>query len=131
MILSPLNHRADPKLVPIELRANFRFNRSAASEIAKRLRPMPKKIVRPKKPLLEKRRLWLTFGSEGTTKPLIWGMSRKFDLVFNIRNSSVTNEVGVIALELEGEGKVIDAAIKWFRRNKVQVDPVEMNTIEG
>ena len=76
-------------------------------------------------------KLELPFGAEGTTKPLIWGMSRKFDLVFNIRNSSVTNEVGVIALELEGEGKIIDAAIKWFRRNKVQVDPVEMNTIEG
>ena len=117
--------------VPIEIPPVIRLNDFRRVRNTHRLRPMPKKIVRPRKPALEKRRLWLTFGAEGTTKPLIWGMSRKFDLVFNIRNSSVTNEVGVIALELEGQPKIIEAAIKWFRRNKVQVDPVEMNTIEG
>lgn len=93
---------------------------------------MPKKPTRrAARPSREKRRLWLTFGGESTTKPLIWGMSRKFDLVFNIRNSSVTNEIGVIALELEGEGKTIEDAVKWFRKHGVQVDPVEMSTIEG
>ena len=92
---------------------------------------MPKKPTRKSAPAREKRRLWLTFGAESTTKPLIWGMSQKFDLVFNIRNSSVTNEVGVIALELEGEGKTIESAIKWFRKHGVQVDPVELSTIEG
>lgn len=83
------------------------------------------------RPVREKRRLWLTFSAEATTKPLLWQMSQRFDLVFNIRNSSVTNQMGLIALELEGDPKVVEAAVRWFRRKGVQVDPVELNAIEG
>lgn len=79
----------------------------------------------------EKRRLWLTFSAEATTKPLLWQMSRRFDLVFNVRNSSVTNDLGLIALELEGDPRIIEQAIRWFRKQGVQVDPVELNAIEG
>jgi len=79
----------------------------------------------------EKRRLWLTFTGDATTKPLLWKMSQRFELVFNIRNSSVTNEIGLIALELEGDPKTIESAVQWFRKQGVQVDPVEMNAIEG
>jgi hypothetical protein len=80
----------------------------------------------------ERQRFWLTFTAQGTNKPLIWQMSKKFDdLIFNIRNSSVTDQVGLIALELEGDRRTIDAAVRWFRRKGVQVDPVELSTIEG
>jgi ABC-type methionine transport system ATPase subunit len=99
--------------------------------MAKPAKSTPKKSASAGKPKPEKRRLWLTFGGESTTKPLIWQMSRRFDLIFNIRNSSVTDAIGLIALELEGDSKTIDAAVQWFRKNGVQVDPVEMNTIEG
>lgn len=98
---------------------------------------MPKAIVRKSHPTprsraqKEKRRLWLTFTGEATTQPLLWKMSRRFDLIFNIRNSSVTHEIGLIALELEGQAKTIEAAVQWFRKNGVQVDPVELNAIEG
>ncbi len=93
----------------------------------------PKKSPKTKaaKSRTEKRRLWLTFSAESTTKPLIWQMSQRFELIFNIRNSSVTDAIGLIALELEGESKTIDEAVHWFRKNGVQVDPVELNTIEG
>lgn len=83
------------------------------------------------RPVREKRRLWLTFTAEATTKPLLWKMSQRFELVFNIRNSSVTNQMGLIALELEGDPKVVEAAVRWFRKQGVQVDPVELNAIEG
>jgi hypothetical protein len=58
-------------------------------------------------------------------------MARKFDVVFNIRNASVTPTIGLIALELEGERTVIQKAVAWFESNGVQVEPVEINTIEG
>jgi hypothetical protein len=58
-------------------------------------------------------------------------MSRKFDVIFNIRNSSVTPTVAIIALELVGERNVIKEAVAWFEANGVQVEPVEINTIEG
>ncbi len=79
----------------------------------------------------EKQRFWLTFTGEKVERPLICDMSRQFDVVFNIRNSSVTPTMGIIALELEGERSVIDDAVAFFERNGVQVEPVEINTIEG
>jgi ABC-type methionine transport system ATPase subunit len=79
----------------------------------------------------ETQRFWLTFTAESARRPLIWEMSRKFDVVFNIRNSSVTPSMGIIALELEGERNVIKEAVAWFESQGVQVEPVEINTIEG
>jgi ABC-type methionine transport system ATPase subunit len=79
----------------------------------------------------ETQRFWLTFSGENAHRPLICEMSRQFDVIFNIRNSSVTPSLGIIALELEGERTVIQQAVAWFEANGVQVEPVEINTIEG
>jgi L-aspartate semialdehyde sulfurtransferase ferredoxin len=79
----------------------------------------------------ETQRFWLTFDGETNRKPLICEMARKFDVIFNIRNASVTPAIGLIALELEGERAVIQKAVAWFESNGVQVEPVEINTIEG
>jgi ABC-type methionine transport system ATPase subunit len=79
----------------------------------------------------ETQRLWLTFNGESSRKPLICEMSRKFEVIFNIRNASVTPTIGIIALEVEGERNVIKEAVAWLESNGVQVEPVEINTIEG
>jgi ABC-type methionine transport system ATPase subunit len=79
----------------------------------------------------ETQRFWLTFNEQTNRKPLICEMGRKFDIIFNIRNASVTPTIGIIALELEGERKVLKEAVAWFEANGVQVEPVEINTIEG
>ena len=72
----------------------------------------------------ESKRDWLTFNSKGVRRPLIWEMSQKFELVFDIRSATVTPEMGLMALELSGDEKVIESALKWFRRKGVQVDPI-------
>jgi len=79
----------------------------------------------------ETQRFWLTFDGESSRKPLIYEMSRTFDVIFNIRNASVTPTIGIIALELEGERNVIKEAVAWLEGHDVQVEPVEINTIEG
>ena len=79
----------------------------------------------------ETQRFWLTFEGETNRKPLICEMAKKFDLVFNIRNASVTPTVGIIALEVEGERQVLKDAVAWFEGHGVAVEPVEINTIEG
>jgi len=79
----------------------------------------------------ETQRLWLTFDGESSRKPLICEMARLYDVVFNVRNASVTASVGIIALELEGERDVIKQAVAWLESQGVQVEPVEINTIEG
>jgi L-aspartate semialdehyde sulfurtransferase ferredoxin len=79
----------------------------------------------------ETQRFWLTFDGDSSRKPLIYEMSKKFEVIFNIRNASVTPNIGIIALELEGERNVIKEAVAWLEANDVQVEPVEINTIEG
>jgi ABC-type methionine transport system ATPase subunit len=79
----------------------------------------------------ESHRYWLSFSAESAKRPLIWKMARKFDLVFNVRSASVTEQIGLIALELTGERRTIEAALKWLRRNGVEVDPIELNIIES
>jgi ABC-type methionine transport system ATPase subunit len=80
---------------------------------------------------LETQRFWLTFDGDSSNKPLICEMSKTFDVVFNIRNASVTPTIGIIALELEGDREVIKKAVVWLEGHGVQVEPVEINTIEG
>jgi ABC-type methionine transport system ATPase subunit len=80
---------------------------------------------------LEKQRFWLTYDGESIRKPLLYQLSKTFDVVFNIRNASVTPTVGLIALEVEGDRDVIKQAVVWLENNGVQVEPVEIQTIEG
>jgi ABC-type methionine transport system ATPase subunit len=72
----------------------------------------------------ESKRYWLTFDAKNVRRPLICEMSRKHDLVFDIRSATVTPHLGLVALELNGESEIIAAAVKWFRRRGVQVDPI-------
>ena len=72
----------------------------------------------------ESKRYWLTFDAKSVRRPLICQMSKKHDLIFDIRSASVTPEMGLMALELTGDPKVIETAVKWLRRQGVQVDPV-------
>jgi len=79
----------------------------------------------------EKQRFWLTYTSESSSRPIIWEMCKTFDVVFNIKNASVTSEIGIIAIELEGERQEIKNVIAWLEERKVIVEPVEIQIIEG
>lgn len=65
------------------------------------------------------------------TKPLIWQLGHKFNLVTNIRQASVTDEIGIVCLELDGERAEIKSAIKWLTKTGVSVEPVEISAIAG
>ncbi len=79
----------------------------------------------------EKTRLWLMFPARLITKPIVWELGKKFKLVTNIRQASVTDEVGIVSLSLQGEREEIKNAIDWMETQGVKVEPVEINTIEG
>lgn len=76
-------------------------------------------------------RLWLMFPSKLITRPIIYELSQKYPVVFNVRQASVNSEVGLVSLELEGERTDIKNAIAWLEELGVKVEPVELNTIEG
>ena len=79
----------------------------------------------------EQRRFWLSYPTKLITRPLIWELGRKFPLVFNIRQASVTEEIGIVCLELDGQRADIKAAIAWLEKLGVRVEPVEINVIES
>ena len=76
-------------------------------------------------------RLWLMYPSRLITRPVIYELGKKFELLTNLRQASVTAEVGIVSLEIEGEREEIKNAIEWLEELGIKVEPVEINTIEG
>src|SRR5437660_11378177 len=79
----------------------------------------------------EQRRLWLMYPPKLIREPLIWKLGHKFPVVTNIRQASVTDEIGIVCLELGGKRTDVNAAIKWLEKLGVSVEPVEINVIES
>jgi hypothetical protein len=78
---------------------------------------------------MQKTRLWLMFPARLITRPILWQLAKQFELVTNIRQASVTDEIGLVSLELDGEREEIKKAIAWLEENGIKVEPVEIGTI--
>ena len=79
------------------------------------------------------KRCWFTFPTRlQVEKPIIWQMSRKFpDVSFDIRQASVQNEIGIMAVLLTGEPDEVQGAIDFLRSSGVTVEPIEKSVVEG
>jgi hypothetical protein len=79
------------------------------------------------------RRCWFTFPSrQQVEQPIIWQMSRKFpEVSFDIRQASVQNEIGIMAVLLVGKKEEVIAAIEFLRSKGVTVEPIEKSVVEG
>lgn len=75
-------------------------------------------------------KLYLTYPRPLVKEPLIYLLSHTFDLVFNIRGASVNEDIGIIAIELDGTDDAIEQGIAWLRDKGVTVEPIEKNVIE-
>jgi len=79
------------------------------------------------------RRCWFTFPTRNQVEqPIIWEMSQKFPRVsFDIRQASVQNEIGIMAVLLTGAEQEVKAAIDFLRSRGVTVEPIEKSVVEG
>ena len=79
------------------------------------------------------KRCWFTFPTRAQVEqPIIWQMSRRFpDMVFDIRQASVQNEIGIMAVLLSGKKDEVLAAIDFLRGKGVTVEPIEKSVVEG
>lgn len=77
-----------------------------------------------------KRKVYLTFPAEKTKEALICEMYDRYRVRFNIRSASVTDHLGLIALEMEGPEDKMRQAFVFFRKNGLKVEPIEINVIE-
>lgn len=76
-------------------------------------------------------RYWLTFDGVTGQEPLIYRMSKEFDVVFNIKQANIGRDVAIMALELQGDEKTVHEALAWLESHKVRVAPLEMTILEG
>jgi ABC-type methionine transport system ATPase subunit len=75
-------------------------------------------------------RFYLTYNQERIKEPIIYWVGHKFRVVTNIRGASVSDHIGIVALELEGAQDEIDKAVQWIAAQGVKVEPIEKNVIE-
>lgn len=79
----------------------------------------------------QRSRLWLMYPAKLITRPVIYELGKSFAVITNVRQASVTEEIGVVSLELDGDREEIKKAIAWLENLGIKVEPVEINTIEG
>jgi hypothetical protein len=65
------------------------------------------------------------------TNPVIWELARKFPVVTNVRQASVTDEIGIVCLEISGQRADLKGAIRWLEKLGINVEPVEIGVIES
>ena len=78
-----------------------------------------------------KRRVKLVFPSDLITEPIIYLMSKNYEVVTNIRRANVTSDLGWVVLEVDGEEDVVNEALRWAEDKGVVVEPVEGDVIAG
>ena len=95
--------------------------------------PRKKVVARKKanKPVKETRRLWLTYPSKMISRPLIWELGEKFNLVTNVRQASVAKDIAIVSVQLEGTRDEIKKAVAWVEKRGIAVEPVEIGAIAG
>jgi ABC-type methionine transport system ATPase subunit len=79
------------------------------------------------------RRCWFTFPTrKQVEQPIIWQMCHQFpQVVFDIRQASVQNEIGIMAVLLTGPEGDVKKAIEFVRSKGVTVEPIEKSVVEG
>ena len=73
---------------------------------------------------MSNRKVYCTFPKEMIKEPLLYNLGKDFNVIPNIRGASITDEVGLVYLELEGDDAEIEKAVSYLREKKVRVDDV-------
>lgn len=78
----------------------------------------------------EKKKFYLNYPREVIKEPLIYLAGKNFNIVTNIRTASISNDIGILAMEIEGEPSEIEKAVKFFESKGVQVEPIVLDVVE-
>jgi ABC-type methionine transport system ATPase subunit len=77
-----------------------------------------------------KEKFYLTYPPALVKEPIIYLVGKKFNVITNIRGANISNDLGLVALEIEGPQLEIDNAVSWLRSQGITVEPIEKNVIE-
>lgn len=79
---------------------------------------------------MSKRRVMLTFPQELIKEPIIYCLGQQFNIVTNIHRADISEDMGWVVLDLDGEENDIEQGIAWVTSKGVRVDPVSEETGE-
>jgi ABC-type methionine transport system ATPase subunit len=77
-----------------------------------------------------KMRLRLTFPQNLIKEPVLFTMAKQFNVMPNIRRARVTETVGEMVLELEGEEASLQKGVGFLKEKGIEVELVEGDVIE-
>ncbi len=92
--------------------------------------PPPRQPSSPDEPVVS-RKMWITFIGEVRREPLTWEMAGRYDVTFDIRQSSTGESVSIMALLLSGPKSHVEGAIEFLRERGCEVEPIEKTVLEG
>lgn len=79
---------------------------------------------------VEKKRIYLTYPPQLVQEPVLYRLTQKYRVVTNVRSATVSNGIGIVALELEGDDNEIDRAVDYIQGLGIKVDPIEQSIVE-
>lgn len=80
---------------------------------------------------MAKQRLHLTFPEALIQEPVIYNLSRKHEVVTNIRRANVEEKVGWVILEVSGTEEAIAGGVRYLEGLGVQVNRIDGEMLEG
>ncbi len=72
-----------------------------------------------------RRKVFLTFPQRLIKEPIIYNLGKQFPVVTNISGASVTDELALVALLLEGDQKFVEQAIRFLESKGVKVENLD------
>ncbi|MBF0318278.1 MAG: NIL domain-containing protein [Nitrospirae bacterium] len=77
-----------------------------------------------------KKRIRLTFPQDLIKEPVIYTVAKKYDIIPNIRRARVTESVGEMILELDGQEDNLNLSIEALKETGVDVELIEGDIIQ-
>lgn len=77
-----------------------------------------------------KTRVKLTFPQHLIKEPVLFSMAKQFNVMPNIRRARITETVGEMVLELDGEDADLGKGIAFLKGKGIEVEMVEGDIIE-
>lgn len=74
---------------------------------------------------MKRQRLRLTFPEQLIKEPVIYTLSKRFDVVTNIRRADIRETTGWVVMEVTGTEQRLDEARRHLERLGVRVDDLE------
>jgi ABC-type methionine transport system ATPase subunit len=110
-------------------KAGVQVELKARGEMTKPLPDVPRKTFAPVDGPVISRKLWLTIDLPLIQRPVMWEVSRRFNVEFDIRQGSIGEDVGIIGLVLRGPEDEVEAACAFLESIDVEVEPIESSAV--